>query len=208
MGDVAGSGGYYIAMGADRIFAEPGTITGSIGVLGGKVVLGRLYNKIGVTTEVISRGKNSGLLSSTEPFTPEQRRALTTLLKGIYDQFVCKAAQGRKINPEKLDELAQGRVYTGNMAKANGLIDELGTLRDAIAAAKKAAGMRPKEKVELLILPRPRTIFEQLFGDPSVSSGVGAVVPELHNTLNQLRHWRQLFAEPVLLWMPYRMEVR
>ena len=98
MGDVAGSGGYYIAMAARKIVAEPGTITGSIGVIGGKLVTGGLYDKLGLTTEVISRGKNSGSLSSTPPFTPDERKAWTALLEETYGQFVSKAAQGRKMD--------------------------------------------------------------------------------------------------------------
>ena len=143
MGDVAGSGGYYIAMGADKILASPGTVTGSIGVVGGKLVTGGLYGKLGITTEVISRGKVSGAFSSLQPFTPLERKAMTALLKETYKQFVSKAAEGRNVSYKELDKLAQGRVYTGRMALANGLVDELGTLRDAVNAAKKAAGMEP-----------------------------------------------------------------
>ena len=128
MGNVAGSGGYYIAMGAKKIFAEPGTITGSIGVVGGKLVTGGLYDKLGMNTEIISRGKNSGALSSTQPFSPDERRVWTQLLKETYHEFVSKAAQGRKMDYDRLEALAQGRVYTGRQAKKLGLIDEIGTL--------------------------------------------------------------------------------
>lgn len=208
MGDVAGSGGYYIAMGADRIFAEPGTLTGSIGVVGGKLVLGGLYEKIGLTTEVISRGAKSGSLSLTEPFTPDERKAWTKLLRETYRQFVGKAAEGRKMEFAQLDALAQGRVYTGRMAKANGLVDELGTLQDAVAAAKTAAGLKDDAEVELLILPKPKTIFEQLFGDPSAAADLDAAVPEVFEMLRQAKLLRRLFAEPSLVWMPYAVELR
>ncbi|MHC4178714.1 MAG: signal peptide peptidase SppA [Planctomycetota bacterium] len=208
MGDVAGSGGYYIAMGADKIIAEPGTITGSIGVVGGKVVLGGLYEKIGLTTETISRGQNSEAFSANQPFTPEERKVWTALLREIYRQFVSKAAQGRKKSYRELEKLAQGRVYTGRMAEANGLIDQLGTLRDAIAEAKKAAGLKDDEDVDLLILPRPRTIFEQLLGDPLASTGLTAGSPELQETLRQTQLLRRLFSEPTLMWMPYAVKLR
>ncbi len=218
MGDVAGSGGYYIAMGADKILAEPGTITGSIGVVGGKIVLGGLYDKIGLATEVISRGKNSGIFSSNEPFTPDERKAMMTLFQEIYRQFVRKAAQGRNLDYKQLERLAQGRIYTGRMAKANGLIDELGTLRDAIAEAKKAAGLKPDEKVELMVLPRPKTLFEILFDDPSASTRLTSpdrtsttlesMAPELLEHLRQTALLRRLLAEPALLWMPYGLKVR
>ncbi len=208
MGDVAGSGGYYIAMGADKIIAEPGTLTGSIGVVGGKVVLGGLYDKLGVTTEIISRGQNSELLSSTRAFTPEERKVWATLMKEIYRQFVSKAAKGRKKSYRELDKLAQGRIYTGRMAQANGLVDQVGTLEDAIAEAKKAAGLEPDEEVELLILPRPKTILEQLLGGPSVSTGLAAGSPELLDALRRTQLLRRLFSEPTLMWMPYAVKLK
>jgi len=213
MSDVAASGGYYIAMGADRIVATPGTVTGSIGVVGGKIVLGGLYDKIGLSTEVISRGAVSGAFSSEAPFTPEERAAMQRLLRDIYRQFVGKAAQGRNMSPKELEKLAQGRVWTGRAALKNGLVDELGTLEDAIAAAKKAAGVKPDEEVDLLILPKPKTLFEQLFGsDEDVSVRVTAelerLAPELAEAARRSRHLRRLFSEPTLFWMPFELRLR
>ncbi len=209
MGDVAGSGGYYIAMGARKIVAEPGTITGSIGVVGGKLVTGGLMGKVGVTTEVIGRGKNSGALSSAQPFTPDERKAWLALMEETYHQFVAKAAQGRKMPVKKLEELAQGRVYTGRMAAANGLVDSLGTLADAIAEAKKAAGLKPDEKVELWVLPKPKTIFEQLFADPSdVTSDARLAIPVLGDALFKADLLRRLFSEPAIVLMPFDVKVK
>ncbi len=210
MGDVAGSGGYYIAMGANKIYAEPGTLTGSIGVLGGKVVLAGLFDKLGLDTEVISRGANSGTLSSTKSFTPEERRVMIDLLQDVYHQFVDKAAKGRKMSYEKLEELAQGRVYSGQMAKKIGLIDELGTLNDAIIAAKTAAGLKPDADVELLILPEPKTIFEQIFGDTDSEAEADAKIflPKAIDLLLQVKTIRQFFGEPALLWMPFRIDIK
>jgi protease-4 len=210
MGDVAGSGGYYIAMGAKKIYAEPGTLTGSIGVLGGKIVLKGLFDKLGLNTEVISRGANSGSLSPTQSFTPEERRAWTDMLQEVYRQFVGKAAKGRKMSYEKLEELAQGRVYSGQMAKKIGLVDELGTLNDAIVAAKTAAGLKPDADVDLLILPEPKTIFEQLFGDSGTDAETDAktILPAAIDILVQIKTIRQFFSEPVLLWMPYRIDIK
>ena len=209
MGDVAGSGGYYIAMGANKVFAEPGTLTGSIGVIGGKMVVRGLFDKLGLNTEVISRGKMSGSLSANQPFSPEERKAWMALLEETYQQFVTKAAQGRKMDPKRLEELAQGRVYTGRMAKANGLVDELGTLGDAVAAAKRAAGLKPGEEVDLQVLPKPKTIFEQLFGgDQGLSSDLESIVPELSGSLRQIGQMRRLFVEPILLWMPYQVRLK
>jgi protease-4 len=166
MGDVAASGGYYISMAAQKIYAEPGTLTGSIGVIGGKIVTGGLFDWIGMKTEVISRGANSGLVSSEKPWTDSERQVMTRLMQDIYDQFLDKALQGRKkagveMDKEKLLTLAGGRVWTGRQAKANGLVDELGTLDDAIAAAKKLAGQEGKD-LELLTLPRPKSFIEKI----------------------------------------------
>ncbi len=141
MGDVAASGGYYISMGADKIFAAPSTITGSIGVVGGKLAMRGLFDKVGITTETIERGKNSGLFSSSGKFTDSQREVVKKMMEDIYGQFTTKAAKGRNMPVEKLRKLAGGRIYSGRQAKENGLVDELGTLHDAIAEAKKLAGL-------------------------------------------------------------------
>lgn len=208
MGNVAGSGGYYIAVGADKILAAPGTLTGSIGVVGGKLVTGKLYEKIGLSTEVIHRGKNSGLFATNQPFSPSEREAWLTSMKEIYRQFVAKSAEGRNMSFEDLEELAQGRVYTGAMAAANGLVDDLGTLHDAVAEAKKAAGLDADDKVELLILPRPRSMFERLFGDPDASLDADAMLGQIATPLAALNLARQIFAEPVLTVMPCLIELK
>ena len=208
MSDVAGSGGYYIAMGAKKIVAAPGTLTGSIGVIGGKLVVRGLYDKLGLTTEVISRGENSGSMSSTHPFTPEERKAWTELLQETYHQFVEKAAEGRKMSYDKVDELAQGRVYTGRMAKSLGLVDELGTMEDAVAEAKTAAGLKADAEVDLLVLPEAKTIFEQFFGDPSASTEFESLLPECFKIVRQTRLLRQLLSERFLTWMPYSVQIK
>jgi protease-4 len=208
MANVAASGGYYIAVGAKRILAEPQTITGSIGVIGGKPVISKLLGNVGVTTEVISRGKNSGMLSLTAPFTPEERQAWMKVMDETYGQFVAKVAEGRKMPRAKIEELAQGRVYTGKMALDKGLIDGLGTLEDAIRAAKEAAGLKPDEKVDLETLPEPKTFFEQLLDQDSAMTRVRAALPELAYTLASAELIRRVFREPSLLLMPYRLEVK
>jgi len=206
MGDVAGSGGYYISVGADKIFAAPATLTGSIGVVGGKIVTKGLFDKIGLSTEGISRGQHSGIFSSETPFSPSEREALQALMREFYRQFVAKSAQGRKMPFEKLHELAQGRIYTGNMAVANGLVDKLGTLEDAIAEAKRAAKLPENEKVEILMLPRPKSIFEQLFGDPSATAD--EQLTELIGPIVEVQLLRRLFAEGVLTLMPGFVELK
>jgi len=208
MGDVAGSGGYYIAMGAKKIYAAPCTLTGSIGVIGGKLVTRGLYGKLGLNTEVIARGANSGAMSSGQPFTDGERKVWIELLQDTYHQFVSKAAEGRKMTYSRLHELAQGRVYTGMTAKKLGLIDELGTLEDAIAAAKTSAGLKADADVDLLMLPEAKTIFEQLFGDPSASTDAESLLSEGIHLLQQSKTLRQMLSQRILMWMPYDVQVK
>ncbi len=215
MGDVAASGGYYIAMGADRILAEPGTITGSIGVVGGKMTLGGLYEKIGIASEVISRGKNSGIFSTTNKFSDSEREAIASMMQDIYRQFTTKAAAGRDMPLEKLESLAGGQVYTGRDAKRNGLIDELGTLKDAIRVAKELAGLDPEKKAILKVLPKPTNPFESLFGadleaerEAQLLSGLARLAPELAMPLRRAAHWRQAMSEPISLIMPFWIEIK
>lgn len=209
MGDTAASGGYYIAMGTRKIIAEPGTVTGSIGVIGGKMVLGGLFEKVGITTDVISRGRNSGTLSSTRPFSEDERKAWTRLLEDTYRQFVDKAAKGRRMPFEKLEALAQGRVYTGRMAVANGLVDKLGTLSDAVAEAKQMAGVKEGEEIDLWILPKSKSLLERLLSDGSLQSSQWiAALPGGRKVLAHLEALRRLGDERVLLLMPSQVEMK
>jgi protease-4 len=205
---VAGSGGYYIAMGAKKILAEPSTLTGSIGVIGGKLVTRDLMDKIGVTTEVVCRGKNSGAFSSTQPFSPSERQVVKAFMEETYSQFVSKAAEGRKMPRANLEKLAQGRIYTGRMAVANGLVDRLGTLRDAVDEAKLAAGLKTSEKVEIQVLPRPKSVFEQLFGDPSAASDLESLLPDVAKAAVRAARLQELFAEPAVMLMPCQIELK
>jgi protease-4 len=214
MGDVAASGGYYIAMGADKIVAAPGTVTGSIGVVGGKLAIRGLYQKLGITTETIERGKNSGIFGSSGPFTESQRAVVSEMMEDVYQQFTAKAAAGRKMPLEKLRDLAGGRVYTGTQAKENGLVDELGTLHDAITEAKKLAGLEPDADVRLEILPEPTNFLEVLFGDldkeeeVSLGRGLEPLAPELIGIARKAYHLRKVFDQPAALVMPFELEVR
>ncbi len=208
MGDVAASGGYYVSMGAQKIFAEPGTLTGSIGVVSGKLALRGLFEKIGVTTESISRGQTAGVNSFVDPFTPAEREATKRLMLAIYQQFTGKAAQGRKMDLKKLEELAQGRLFSGRMAVANGLADQLGTLDDAVAEAKNLAGIKPDEKIDTLILPKPKGLLEQLLGNPGTEAEVRAIAPELVEALQTATTLRKLFAEPGVTVLPYSVRFK
>ncbi len=219
MSDVAGSGGYYICMSAKKIFAEPATITGSIGVVGGKIVLGGLFEKVGVKTEIVSRGANSGIFSSETPFTDSERKVWKEMMQDIYDQFVDKATAGRQqagkeISREHVLKHAGGRIWSGKRAKEIGLIDEVGTLDDAIAAARAMGGLGKDEDVELLILPKGRSFLDTLMETATETSmpavtqrlstlGGPLAVPELRRQLRHLELLLQLRHERVWMMLPY-----
>jgi protease-4 len=164
LSDTAASGGYYIAVAADKIVAAPGTLTGSIGVVGGKVAVGGALERYGVHTDVVSKGKNAGWLSMQSPFTAAEREVFLGTMKDVYRLFTSKVAAGRKLDMEKIEKLAEGRVFTGRMAKEAGLVDRLGTLDDAIDEAKALAGLAADEEIERVLLPEPRGLFDDLFG--------------------------------------------
>jgi protease IV len=211
MGDVAASGGYYIAMPAKTIYAEPGTVTGSIGVFGLKLVTGGLEEWAGMHTEVVARGKNSGANSSTFPWSESERAALEETVKDVYAQFTGKAAKGRNMPLEKLEKLAGGRVWTGRQAKANGLVDELGTLDDAIAGAKKLAGIDPKTEMELLVLPKPVSILDKLMdGEGKLPFGLSLdlKVPGVEKALRLVAPLLRTDRDAVKAVLPFHVEFK
>ncbi|TWT36831.1 Protease 4 [Posidoniimonas corsicana] len=214
MGDVAASGGYYISMGADKIIAEPQTVTGSIGVVSGKMALAGLYKKVGLSVDVISRGENSGIFSSTDKFTERERQAMLRMMEDVYGQFTSKAAEGRHMEQDKLLSLASGKVYTGRQAKENGLVDELGSLHDAVAEAKKMAGLKADEKVRIMTLPEQPDLFEELFGGGKQQREVsvrveGLALPAgLREAVGRFSVWQRLLQkERVGLFMPVEIVV-
>lgn len=163
LSDTAASGGYYIAVAADRIVAAPGTLTGSIGVVGGKIAVGGALEKAGVHSDVVSKGKNAGWLSMTEKFTAGEREAFLGTMRDVYRLFTGKVAEGRKLDRATVESLAEGRVFTGRQALEAGLVDRLGTLGDAVDEARKLAGIEADEQLERLLLPEPRGLFDDLF---------------------------------------------
>ncbi|MFI0419458.1 signal peptide peptidase SppA [Spongiactinospora sp. 9N601] len=152
MGDVAASGGYFVSMAADVIVAQPGTLTGSIGVLGGKPVVGGLLDRLGVGVETVREGANAGMFSTAEAFSESQWERVNAWLDRIYDDFVTKVAEGRGLDRDRAHELAKGRVWTGADAHGGGLVDELGGLTDALALARKKA--RLPEDATVRVYPR------------------------------------------------------
>ncbi len=158
MGDVAASGGYYIAMPAQYILSMPGTLTGSIGVIGGKINLKGLYEKIGLKKEIITRGKNADLHSDYSSFSQSARKKVKKEIETVYGIFVQKAADGRGMEYREIEKLAQGRVWSGRQAESNKLVDEMGGLRKALELAKLKAGITEEQKTLLEIYPRPKRL--------------------------------------------------
>jgi protease-4 len=175
MGNVAGSGGYYVSCGAETIFADAATITASIGVVAGKLATDEMWNSIGITWHPLSRGKNSGMLHSRHVFTAEQKENLQSWMDEVYEVFkghVVEIRGDRLTKP--IDELAGGRVFTGRQALELGLVDRIGTLNDAIKAVAKKANL---EKYEVRVLPRPKNFIEVLMSD---MSGAGEEDQQIH----------------------------
>ena len=171
MGDVAASGGYYIACNANKIVAEPSTITGSIGIFAGKPVMKGFYDWLGVSSEYVMRGKLAGMFRETEKFTPEERAKFEEMIKSTYyDDFVPRVAKGRGRDAEYIDSIAQGRVWMGSQGKEKGLVDEFGGLDKAIEVAKGLASIPAEKGIERVIMPFPRPFFEELFNPGGDSS--------------------------------------
>jgi len=172
MGDVAASGGYYMAVPANVIVAQPGTITGSIGVVTGKFVLKGAFDKLGVGTDSVSDGRFAEIYSPFRAFTPAERAKVEAQMQATYELFVSRVAEGRRSSPDKIDAIAQGRVWTGQQARELGLVDELGGLDRAITLAKEHAKLDVAKPVTLVIYPPKRSLVD-LVSNP-LGLGLGA----------------------------------
>jgi protease-4 len=155
-------------MAAPEIVAEPGTLTGSIGIFGGKIVTGGTYAKLGMHIEGVSRGKNADMNSPVRPYTAAERAKVGEQLQAFYDQFVERVAASRHMTPERVDAIAQGRVWTGHQARQRGLVDVIGGLDKAIALAKQRARITDEE-VELVVYPPRKSVVDLLMGQWSGS---------------------------------------
>ena len=207
MSDLAASGGYYIAMPAQVIVAQPGTLTGSIGIYTGKYVLAGAMEKIGVTRETVKSGANADIYSPFDPFTPPQRAKLDGVMRGYYEQFLTKAAASRQMTRERLEAVAGGRVWTGQQAREHGLVDALGGLDTAVRLAKERAGIAEDEDVELVVYPPRRSLYEAI----SEQFGGGSAWAQLsmfgeHRAVAALSAPARLFrrGEPLAL-MPFSL---
>ncbi|MEO8041695.1 MAG: signal peptide peptidase SppA [Acidobacteriota bacterium] len=219
MSDVAASGGYYISCNANKIIAEPSTITGSIGVFLGKPVVKGLYDWLGVSNEYVMRGKNSGIFRETVKWTPQERAKMEEGANNIYfNNFVPKVAKGRNKTAEDVNSIAQGRVWTGTQAKANGLIDEFGGLDKAIDVAKQLAGLAADKDIKRVVLPAPRPFFERIFGDSEdtqTSADVKAqeaLAASLPEDVRRMFRYAALFDQmkngQAMLMMPFELEIK
>ncbi|HVP49512.1 MAG TPA: signal peptide peptidase SppA [Bryobacteraceae bacterium] len=202
MSDTAASGGYYIAMTGDPVVAYPGTFTGSIGVVFGKANLHGLYDKLGVTKDLLTRGRFADVDSDYQPMSAAAREKLRSAIDENYRSFVNKVATARRRKFDEIEPLSQGRVWLGSQAKANGLVDELGGLDRAIEIVKEKAKIPKSERINLVPYPPKRSIFDILFGQPVESvleSRLGGVLKGW-----QLRLWAR---GGMMRLMPYTIEV-
>ncbi len=171
MSDLAGSGGYWISMAAHKIVAHPQTLTGSIGVLAGKFNLTGLYEKLGITSERMTRGEKADLFTTFRPWTEEERRFLKEQILWTYDRFLSRAAEGRNLSKDAVNEVGRGRVWAGRRAKDLHLVDELGGLSKALELAKSLAGIPSEEDVRLVVWPKKTSIFGLIMGRGEARTG-------------------------------------
>ncbi len=170
MSDVAASGGYYLAAPADVVVAQPGTLTGSIGVMVGKLAIGETLEKLGVNVEAVTNGAMSEINSLFSPYSDQARVRMQEQVDAIYETFLARVAEGRDMTRDEVHAIAQGRVWTGRQAQALGLVDELGGLDRALAIAKSEAGIAPDRDVTVVRYPRSRSFFEMINSDFGVTS--------------------------------------
>jgi protease-4 len=213
MSDVAASGGYYIATPARKILAEPTTITGSIGVFGLIPNAEKLLNdKMGVTFEYIGTGKNSDMGRIDRPLTSNQKEYIGSIIDKIYDTFLTRVADGREMTKEEVHAVAQGRVWTGKMAKEVGLVDQLGGLEDAIAVAAEEAGLKDYRLKEL---PKSKDPIVEMVAKFQGNSSLGSQLQRMtQNTgfesyiqqLSDIERWGT--KQSVQAIMPYTIEIK
>ena len=207
MGDVAGSGGYYVAAPADKIVAEPATLTGSIGVLAGKLVIADLLKKLRISTGSAQLGANAGIFELTSEFSAAGHARLEAFLDADYQGFKNRVGSGRHMSAAAVEAVAQGRIWTGEQAKARGLVDALGGYRTALLLARQAAKIPPAAPVELVVYPRPpgpiAFLFERLTGRPRDGvGGMGGIGRGIAALEPLLQHLDALIDGPVLALMP------
>ncbi|MBN1224076.1 MAG: signal peptide peptidase SppA [Candidatus Aminicenantes bacterium] len=185
MSDMAGSGGYWVAMDAHKIVAHPQTLTGSIGVIFGKFNMMKLYKRLGISSEKLTFGRKADMFSTFRKLTPEEKDLMKEQILWSYDRFITKVAVGRNMTKEEVDKVGKGRVWTGNQAKELGLVDELGDLSKAFILAKEIAGIPESESVKLVVWPKKASFWKSIFTNPF--AGIKAIS---NRTLDR---WLQMF---------------
>lgn len=218
MGDVAASGGYYIACNANKIVAEPSTVTGSIGVFMGKPVLSGFYNWVGVTTQYTTRGKNAGIFREDTKWEGDELAKMQEQTNNIYfTNFVPKVAKGRNKSVEDVNTIGQGHVWTGAQAKQNGLIDEFGGLEKAIEIAKQLANLPADKDVRRVSFPEPRPFIETIFGggasvetkeEQTQRAIIEAMPKDIRRTLRYASILDQMKRGEAMMMLPYELEIR
>jgi protease IV len=221
MGDVAASGGYYISCNANKIVAEPSTITGSIGVFLGKPIMNGFYDWLGVTSEYVMRGKNAGLFRETQKWEGDELKKMLEQTNSIYyDNFVPKVASGRNKTVEEVDQIGQGRVWTGSQAKERGLVDEFGGLEKAIEIAKQLANLPADKDVRRVAYPKPVPFLEKIFGsgedttfsqtqEQKAQEAVIKALPEdVRKTLRYASLLDRMKRGEAMMLMPFELEIK
>ena len=217
MGDVAASGGYYAAMGADQVFAPATSITGSIGVFILKPGLSPLAEKLGIHHRTLKRGELADFLNFWDPWTPAQKEAAQKWVDSFYDNFITEVAKSRKLTKQRVDEIARGRVWSGRDAQERGLVDKLGGIFEALQAARHQAGIADSADVDLVVYSEPRGLFAGLAGEDSViarlfgepSDSPGGLPEGLRALAKELGLEQALLLEPNLkAMMPFTLKVQ
>jgi protease-4 len=187
IGNMAASGGYYLASAGDYIFADPSAIVGSIGVVGGKFVIKDLFDKLGLSTETFQKGRNADLFSQNTPFNERQRRLITNWMRGTYDQFTERVMSTRKDKIKDIDKVARGRIFLAQQARELGMVDELGGTESAISYAAKKAKLSPGS-YEIRVLPSPRTIADYFTGGASGGDASMPFTPKITISPDSILH--------------------
>jgi protease-4 len=202
MSDVAGSGGYWISCAADTIISMPGTYTGSIGVITGKLSLEGLYEKIGFSIETVKRGSHADFYTTTREFSEEEREVVERQIDEFYSDFVALVAKHRSMSYQEVDDVAGGRVWTGRQAKENGLVDMLGGLNLALAVAKEKAGIAGDAEIDVMTYPK-RRLFPGLGSGASLFSSFG-----IQDMVEELKKSNLFADDRILLLMPYQIDIK
>ncbi len=204
MGSVAASGGYYISCAADTIVADPATITGSIGVVSGKFDLSGFYEKIGFSREVVKKGERADFFSSARGWSAEEREHHRKMAREFYQRFIERVSEGRDLAPEQVEEVAQGRIWTGEQAWEMGLVDEIGSFSDAVQIAMGAAGFELGESALFEFYPKYPWMDFKLKSGPELRSQLN---DDLWKIAGEVKRYSDLYDGKVLYLMPYEMKI-